>query len=96
MVAWWWLLLLMLTGDHWPPSFRSRVQEVFTRIFRLYAHIYTHHRADIEYSNLLCYMSGVFRNFIYFCHEFQLVDPSEMAPLQTVIEAIMADKCRGL
>lgn len=64
-------------------------------MFHVYAHLYTHHHGDIEHAALNCYMTGVFKHFVYFIVEFQLVEETELAPLRTLIDQILTEEAKA-
>lgn len=59
------------------------------RLFRVYAHIYYQHFADVEALAEEPHLNTSFKHFILFVHEFGLVSPKELAPLQELINRLL-------
>lgn len=75
-----------------PPNFFDRVKAILRRIFRVYAHIYNHHFAQICALRLEVHLNTSYRHFLLFVTEYHLVDPKEMIPLAELNEAILDEK----
>jgi len=68
-----------------PKNFREIVSNMFKRMFRVYAFIYVHQFKRIQELELEAHLNSVFKHFIFFIHEFDLVDKKELAPLEDLI-----------
>lgn len=77
------------TGVPFPANFQATVKSILRRLFRVYAHIYNHHFAQICALSLEAHLNTSYRHFLLFVNEFQLVDPKELAPLNELNEAIL-------
>lgn len=73
---------------HFPKEFKGIVAHIFQRFFRIYAHLFYHHRDKIRELNLEARINSSFRHFYYFIHEFDLIPNNQLAPLQKIIENI--------
>jgi len=73
-------------GAAFPPKFMSRVKDIFRRLFRVYAHIYYHHFEEIRKVGANAHLNSCFKHFIYFSLEFNMIEKSDLAPLQELID----------
>jgi len=71
-----------------PSDFVEIVKKVFQRLFRIYAHIYHHHRDDIRSVGAEAHLNTSFRHFIFFCQEFKLIPEDQLAPLREIIDQL--------
>jgi len=69
-----------------PKNFAETVKSMFTRLFRVYAHIYYSHFSRIVNLGEEAHLNTCFKHFYFFIVQFQLVDPKEMAPLDDLIK----------
>ena len=76
-------------GVAFPPDFRERVQNIFRRLFRVYAHMYMHHFAVLKEMGAEPHLNTCFRHFVLFVHHFSLIEPRELAPLQELIDKLL-------
>lgn len=74
-----------------PPNFRSKVQQIYKRLFRLYAHIYYSHFEKIRAIGANAHLNTCFKHFVFFIQEFNLVDKQEMQPLRKLIAKISVE-----
>ena len=68
-----------------PPDFREVVARMFQRMFRIYAHIYHHHRKEVQELQMSACLNTSFKHFYLFSKEFSLIPAEQLAPLQTII-----------
>ncbi|KMZ58919.1 MOB kinase activator 1A [Zostera marina] len=76
-------------GVPFPTNFLDVVRTIFKRLFRVYAHIYHSHFQKIVNLNEEAHLNTCFKHFIFFTCEFSLIDKSELAPLNDLIESII-------
>jgi len=77
-------------GVPFPPDFVERVQNIFKRLFRVYAHIYYCHFERISALGAEPHLNTCFKHFMHFVYEFNLVpNKSELAPLQELIDKLL-------
>ncbi|EER07108.1 Maintenance of ploidy protein mob1, putative, partial [Perkinsus marinus ATCC 50983] len=74
-------------GQPYPANFKAELAIVYKRFFRLYAHIYYSHFKQLEDAGVERHLNHSFKHFVYFVRRFELVDESELAPLQSLIDA---------
>lgn len=71
-----------------PRTFKSVVRKIFSRLFRLYAHIYRNHMKDVTAVGAEAHLNSCFRHFIQFVKEFKLLQEKEMKPLDSVMRTL--------
>eukprot|EP00298_Acanthocystis_sp_HF-20_P029007 c7872_g1_i1.p1 GENE.c7872_g1_i1~~c7872_g1_i1.p1 ORF type:complete len:219 (-),score=96.87 c7872_g1_i1:53-709(-) len=75
-------------GVPFPKNFDKVVKNIFKRLFRVYAHIYHSHFDEIASFGAEAHLNTCFKHFVYFVQEFGLVEKSELAPMEALIESI--------
>ncbi|CAD6898672.1 unnamed protein product [Tilletia laevis] len=78
-------------GVPFSDNFRSTIMSILRRLFRVYAHIYNHHFAQICALSIEAHLNTSYRHFLLFVSEFKLIDPRELAPLAELNDAILAE-----
>eukprot|EP01039_Chlorochromonas_danica_P009207 gene9207-10167_t len=73
-----------------PKNFLSSVKVIFTRIFRVYAIVYSHHFSKLERMGAVAHLNTSFKHFLYFVWEFDLVQPSELEALKDIVQEIQS------
>jgi len=81
-------------GTPFPKNFQSIVKVIFKRLFRVYAHIYHSHFQKIVGLGAEAHLNTCFKHFIYFVHEFKLIDPKELQPLKDLIDSLMGKEAK--
>jgi MOB kinase activator 1 len=71
-----------------PKEFRQIIANIFKRLFRVYAHWYHHHQADVRAEDLARHLNTAFRHFYLFAKEFKLIPEEQTAPLATIIRGL--------
>lgn len=79
-----------LLGVKFPSDFKTTVVDIFRRLFRVYAHIYTNHFSAIVSLGEEAHVNTSFKHFILFVKEFNLIDQKELAPLADLIDSLLA------
>ena len=72
-----------------PPGFMFLVQKVFLLLFGTRAHLYRAHYRDAITMEIHPHLNTLFTHFITFSHAFRLLEPSETAPLDDLITALL-------
>jgi len=72
----------------YPKNFRDVMKNIFRRLFRVYAHIYHSHFAQITSQGEGAHFDNCLKHFVAFVNEFELVDEKEMAPLAEKIMSL--------
>ena len=77
-------------GVPFPPDFVERVQNIFKRLFRVYAHIYYCHFERMSALGAEPHLNTCFKHFVYFVYEFNLIpNRTELSPLQELIDKLL-------
>ena len=76
-------------GADFPSNFPDVVRKIFTRLFRVYAHIYHSHFPQICTLGAEAHLNTLFKHFIYFTSAFGLVRREELAPLGELVDGIL-------
>ncbi|CAA22288.1 Maintenance of ploidy protein mob1 [Schizosaccharomyces pombe] len=76
-------------GVEFPKNFRKVIQQIFRRLFRIYAHIYCSHFHVMVAMELESYLNTSFKHFVFFCREFGLMDNKEYAPMQDLVDSMV-------
>jgi MOB kinase activator 1 len=59
-------------GVAFPKTFRSRIAQIFKRLFRVYAHVYCHHYPIVIALGLEPHLNTSFKHYCLFVEEFEL------------------------
>ena len=78
------------TSKPFPKIFLSIVKKIFTRLFRVYGHLYICHIHDIERNGAIAHLNSSFKHFVYFSNEFNLISDLEIVPLRQLYDAILS------
>ena len=73
-----------------PKNYLAVVKQIFTRMFRLYAIVYTQHFSRLEEMGAAAHLNTSFKHFVYFVWEFDLVDPKELGALSRIVDELRA------
>eukprot|EP00127_Corallochytrium_limacisporum_P007103 Clim_evm22s242 gene=Clim_evmTU22s242 len=77
-------------GVPFPKNFLSIAKNILKRLFRVYAHVYHSHFSKIVSLGEEAHLNTSFKHFIFFVQEFNLIEKKELAPLQELIDQLMA------
>eukprot|EP00754_Rhynchopus_humris_P022007 Rhum_TRINITY_DN14767_c2_g1::Rhum_TRINITY_DN14767_c2_g1_i1::g.116751::m.116751/K06685/MOB1, Mats; MOB kinase activator 1 len=75
-----------------PKDFFKIVCNIMKRLFRVYAHLYFSHFAQIKALGEEAHLNTAFKHFCLFAMEFHVVDATEMIPVYDLIINLMGDK----
>lgn len=78
-------------GVPFPKTFHSTIKSIVRRLFRVYAHLYNHHFAQLCALSIEAHINTSYRHFLLFVTEFDLVDPKELAPLSELNDTILKE-----
>ncbi|CAE7456802.1 MOB1A [Symbiodinium microadriaticum] len=71
-----------------PRNYMTVVKQIFTRLFRIFAIIYTHHFTRLEELCAVAHLNTSFKHFCFFIWEYDLVDARELGALQDIASAL--------
>eukprot|EP00947_MAST-08B_sp_MAST-8B-sp1_P003097 g3097.t1 len=77
-----------LDGAYPLEELEATVRQIFKRLFRVLAHCYHSHIRQFDTLGLVAHLNTVFKHFILFILEHDLVPRRELAPMQLVIGRI--------
>ncbi|KAK3548927.1 hypothetical protein QTP70_021687 [Hemibagrus guttatus] len=75
-------------GVTFPNGFMFLVQKVFLLLFRTLSHLYSAHYRDAVAVDIHPHLNTLLTHFITFSHTFRLLEASETAPLDELINAL--------
>lgn len=78
-------------GVPFPPDFRERVQAIFKRLFRVYAHIFYGHYERVKELEFEHHLNSCFKHFMYCVLEYDLVRSEELKPLQALMDGFLKE-----
>jgi MOB kinase activator 1 len=79
-----------------PKNFQTTIKQIFTRMFRIFAIIYTQHYTHIENLGACAHLNTSCKHFLYFVWEFGLVADRELEALpETLLTEIKAKYNEG-
>ena len=76
------------TSTPFPRTYAQTVKSVFTRLFRIFAIVYTQHFVKMEQLGAVAHLNTSFKHFIFFVLEFNLVDDRELEALDTLVNEL--------
>lgn len=79
-------------GPPYPPDFKEKACVILKRMFRQYAHVYLNHFDILRNEGCEENINYLFKRFLYFVLDFELVSRADMAPLSHLIAALEAQR----
>ena len=80
-----------LEDEPWPDDFESYISDIFRRMFRVFAIMFHRSFDEFEKIDAAAHLNTVFKHFIFFCFEFNLVDDKEIAALKGPVASLQAE-----
>ena len=71
-----------------PKNFQKILNSIFTKLFRIYAIIYTNYFTQIEAVGAAAHLNTSFKHFMLFVWEFDLVKEQEFEALKSLIDEL--------
>ena len=71
-----------------PRNFDTIVKQIYTRLFRIFAIVYSNHLPVLEELGAVAHLNTSFKHFVFFCWEFDLIKKNEEEPLQDLVDEI--------
>jgi len=75
-----------------PKDFHKRVKHIFSRLFRVYAHIYCSHMVHIEAQHAEKHVNSSLKHFVLFALEFRLLRTQELQPVRKILDKIVGHR----
>jgi len=82
------------TDQPYPKDFHKYIANMFKRMFRVYAHVYYSHFADVvmkQGANTEAQLNNNYKHFYYFVSEFHLLTSKELEPLAEMTTKLTAN-----
>ena len=80
-----------LESQPFPDDFDDYIQDIFKRLFRVFAIIYHRHFTSIEKLDAAAHLNTCFKHFMYFSFEFGLVEEKELKALKGPVERLQKE-----
>ena len=77
-----------------PKDFRKRVKHIFSRLFRVYAHIYCSHMRHIEAQHAEKHVNSSMKHFVLFALEFNLLRIQELQPVRKILNKLIGKRIK--
>lgn len=77
-------------GVPFPKNFMTTSKNILKKLFRVYAHIYHCHFQVIIDLGEEPHLNTSLKHFVYFVHEFNLIEGKQLAPLSELIDKLMS------
>lgn len=74
-----------------PEKFPLVIKKIFKRLFRVYAHLYYYHYDECINLGIDKHLNTVFKHFICFVNEFELISQKELKILKNVINELLQE-----
>eukprot|EP00817_Percolomonadidae_sp_ATCC50343_P004228 CAMPEP_0117420606 /NCGR_PEP_ID=MMETSP0758-20121206/1902_1 /TAXON_ID=63605 /ORGANISM="Percolomonas cosmopolitus, Strain AE-1 (ATCC 50343)" /LENGTH=210 /DNA_ID=CAMNT_0005202307 /DNA_START=38 /DNA_END=670 /DNA_ORIENTATION=+ len=82
--------------EKFPKKFHKEVKNIFRRMFRVYAHIYTTHFEEVQKLGEEAHLNTAFKHYSLFCIEFNFLSKEEFEPIATEMIKILGEDYRPL
>eukprot|EP00029_Vermamoeba_vermiformis_P004453 TRINITY_DN14995_c0_g1_i1.p1 TRINITY_DN14995_c0_g1~~TRINITY_DN14995_c0_g1_i1.p1 ORF type:complete len:218 (+),score=34.17 TRINITY_DN14995_c0_g1_i1:15-668(+) len=79
---------IFVSDGNYPKKFMMTVKKIFTRMFRVYAHIYREHLTQLKEQEVKEHVDKCFKHLFYLIDEFQLVKEIEFVPVKGLIDQL--------
>eukprot|EP01040_Poterioochromonas_malhamensis_P007881 gene7881-8521_t len=76
------------SSSPFPKTFLTSVKQIFTKFFRIYAIIYSHHFSKLEQAGAVSHLNTSFKHLLLFIWEYNLVQPNEFDALKDIVKEI--------
>ena len=82
--------IISILATPFPKNFLQSIKVIYTRLFRVFAIIYSHHFLPLEELGAVTHLNTSFKHFMFFVWEYDLVVPAEQEALQDIIHELKA------
>lgn len=82
------LTFIISLDNQFPRNFIQSVRVIYTRIFRIFAIIYTNHFNKLEQADAQSHLNTSFKHFLFFCWEYDLVAATELNALKDIVKEL--------
>lgn len=77
-------------GVPFPPNFLATIKSIVRRLFRVYAHLYNHHFAQLCALSIEAHINTSYRHFLIFVNEVGLAPIGNRARVLTRLRAVQS------
>lgn len=77
-----------------PKYFIPEMKTLLKRFFRIYAHLYIHHFKFFQDGGAEAHLNCIYKQYLFFVKEFDLVSDQDMAPLQELNTKFLMEHIR--
>lgn len=81
----------VLEKDDFPDNFEEYIRDIYKRMFRIFAIIYHRHLKSIEEVEAIRHLNTVFKHFMYFCFEHNMLMDKEFEVLKGPVSKLRQD-----
>jgi MOB kinase activator 1 len=78
-------------NNSYPKNFSSIMKKIYTRMNRIFVHIYYTHFDEMKKKGTEAHLNTIFKHFMYFTFEFKLIEKQELKPLNDVIISLLGE-----
>ena len=78
----------IVVGTPFPRTFLTAVKQIYSRLFRLYAIIYSNYYMDVETVGAVPHLNTSFKHFMYFVWEFDLIKEQEFGAIGELVDEL--------
>jgi MOB kinase activator 1 len=71
-----------------PKNYGAVTKQIFTRMFRIFAIIYTQHFSRVEQLGAAAHLNTSFKHLLFFIWEFDMIDQRELPAMSDIVKAL--------
>ena len=71
-----------------PRNYSTITKQIFTRMFRIFAIIYTQHFSRVEQLGAAAHLNTSFKHLIFFIWEFDMIDQRELPAMSDIVKVL--------
>jgi MOB kinase activator 1 len=79
---------ILIVAVPFPKTFLQSIKVIYTRIFRVFAIVYSNHFSKLEEMGAVSHLNTSFKHFLYFVWEFDLLQNNELDALRDIVAEI--------
>jgi MOB kinase activator 1 len=80
--------IIVYVDSPFPRNYLSIVKQIFTRMFRIFAIIYSQHFSRLEQLGAAAHLNTSFKHYMFFVWEYDLIDPREFGAAQVIVDEL--------
>ena len=87
--------MFIISAAPFPRNFSTSLKTIYSRLFRIFAIVYTNHLPVLEELGALSHLNTSFKHFVMFCWEFDRLKSCEEEALKDLIDEIRRRRNSG-